>query len=212
LEALGGRDAFASVESVLVEQTATLYQEADTVQAQARYAWTAPHTLRRINVLGDSTRIAYVVQDGQVWFQGPDADALAPASPGAQAYFRAGYWRTLPVLLAHAARGTRGLTAVEHARTTDAIVWHIESPGGHAFRLHVEADTGRPIKRVFQRQGARVEDVFSAYRAVGGLQLPHRVVSFAEGRRSEDVSTTRVTLNPSSIPAAVPSVPQTSTH
>lgn len=207
LRVLGGTEAFADLQRYTARLGATLYREGDTTRATAALAWEAPHTLRRTNALRGVGTIAFVVDGTDVWFQGARDSTLAPASDGARAYLQAGYWRTLPVLLAHAARDTDGLRAVRHARTDTTVVWTVLPPDGSRFRLHVDAATGRPLKRVVEQQGTVVEDAFAELRVVGPARLPFRVTSSRDGRRSEIIQYTDQAWNPSAIPASVPAVP-----
>lgn len=105
---------------------------------------------------------------------------------------RSFFWREWWMLYARFAGAGLGevfITARTDAdREPGAIVLDIQPRDADAYRLILDAATHLPQSREFDLDGAEIRDVFSDYRPIGGLFLPHRITSFRNGERTEEIS------------------------
>ncbi len=72
-------------------------------------------------------------------------------------------------------------------------------PSDFAMKLYIETKSNLIVKRVGQRSmgmgAAEVEDTYSDYRAVNGVQIPFKIVSQTNGNKFADITMTSVKIN-----------------
>lgn len=87
--------------------------------------------------------------------------------------------------------------AVDGSPTNVVLVRH--TPSNSVMRLFVDAKTGLVMKKVSRRTGPTgpmdIEEVFSDYRAVDGVQFPFKTVESGEGKKIAEMNVASIKVN-----------------
>lgn len=206
VEALGGGEAFASVQAIKQTGTLTLIRPmgemAIDVETLASFPDKAKSTMR--TPMGDITQL---LNGDQVWMINP-MGAVQPAPAQMRDSMIEEMWGNLVFLYSRA--NEEGLT-IQHlgqeeidGKAVEALL--ITPPGIRPFRLYLDAETMMPVRRAAQTvtpQGPmEIETTLSDYRDVGGIKLPFKQTIVQNGQPGGESVTQTIEINPEIPPDA----------
>lgn len=210
-EALGGGEAFASVQSIKQTGTLTIVRPmgemAIDVETLVAFPDKAKSTMR--TPMGDITQL---LNGDQVWMINP-MGAAQSAPPQMRDAMIEEMWGNLVYLFGRI--DEEGL-AVQHlgqeefdGKAVEALL--ITPPGISPFRLYLDAETMVPVKRagqtVTQQGPTEIETTLSDYRDVGGVKLPFKHTIVQNGQPGGESVTESIEINPE-IPADAFTAPE----
>lgn len=205
-DALGGTAAFAAVETARMTASTSVTTPDDVqMQVEMEVVRAYPDRFRIVQSL-PMGQIEIVSDGATMVLKTPQGTMDAP--PALAREMAAERWRDLIYLFAHA--GDAGLQ-VQHAgredvdgRATEVLL--VDPPGEPAaFRLYLDAATKEPVAVGYgsMMTGApvQVRDLLRDFREVGGVRLPHRVVSYHDGKPATEMAADEIVLNAEIDPA-----------
>ncbi len=200
VEALGGREAFASVQAIKQTGTLTIIRPMGEMSIDIESLVSFPDMARSImqTPMGD---IQMLLNGEQAWMIGPMGNAQ-PAPPQQRDSMREEIWRNLVFLYGRVSE--EGLQ-VQHlgqeeidGKAVEALL--ITPPGFSPFRLYLDAETMMPVKKAGQsmtQQGpVETESMMSDYRDVDGIKLPFKETRTENGQPSGEAVTQTIEINP----------------
>ena len=190
-EATGGLERYRRLEAVSLERTLTVMAEAAGRAIAMRQEVVLPD-LVRITVRTDDGDQVLELSNAGVRARGAGQKEYVDAEKGSADWIRSFIWRDWWFVLAR--RAWHGLGEVRIRAEDDVsengktyAVIRIAPRDLVPYRLFVDRATWLPHKRVFEAAGTPVTDIFSDYREFDGLLLPTRILSYADGKLSEDI-------------------------
>ncbi len=211
VEALGGSEAFASVQSIKQTGTLTLIRPMGEmsidVEALVAFPDKAKSTMR--TPMGEITQL---LNGDQVWMINP-MGAAQPAPPQMRDAMIEEMWGNLVFLYSQV--NEEGL-AIQHlgqeeidGKPVDALL--ITPPGVTPFRFYLDTETMFPVKKagqtVTQQGPTEIETTLSDYRDVGGVKLPFKQTIVQNGQPAGESVTNSIEINPE-IPADAFAAPE----
>lgn len=196
---LGG-DAFDAVEAMAAEVEQTVETPQGSLSIGIRSVIALPDRMRVVQTL-PMGEITMVVNGNDGSLQGPQGSQPMPDRVRQQV--RSQVWRDLGYLFARMdAEGLEASAAGEQTvdgRNLTAV--RVKPPEATAFTLLLDPDTHRPLRMNFEgttMQGAPVDStsVFEDYKAVGGIEVPHRSVVYQDGEKAAEATLKELVLNP----------------
>ena len=199
-EALGGSEAFASVQSIKQTGTLTLIRPMDEMSIDVETLVSFPDKAKSVmrTPMGDLTQL---LNGDQVWMITPMGDAQPAPSQVRDAMIEE-MWGNLVFLYSQVDK--EGL-AIQHlgqeeigGKAVDALL--ITPPGISPFRLYLDAETMFPVKKagqtVTQQGPTEIETTLSDYRDVGGVKLPFKHTIVQNGQPGGESVTKSIEINP----------------
>ncbi len=211
VEALGGSEAFASVQSIRQTGTLTLIRPMGemSIDVEALVAFPDKAKSTMGTPMGEITQL---LNGDQVWMINP-MGAAQPAPPQMRDAMIEEMWGNLVFL--YSQLNAEGLT-IQHLGQEDIDGKAVEAllitpPGITPFRLYLDAETMFPVKKagqtVTQQGPTEIETTLSDYRDVGGVKLPFRHTIVQNGQPAGESVTQAIEINPE-IPADAFAAPE----
>ncbi len=216
--ALGGRDAVLAATTLVMEGGGTQYNLGqDVVPGASGQTFVVTGYRRAVDLATGRTRVQLTRKPNFTFFQGPAAQTQVQGIDGAVGYNvapngtatrvpdgaaadrRAEFFQH-PLLAVRAALDP--MATLTNPRTAGGQATVDVTAGGQTFILAIDATTKLPSRITTTQDNVNLGDValsttFSAYQAVGGLQLPTRLVT-----KVDDFTIQEITVASHSLDAA----------
>jgi predicted Zn-dependent peptidase len=205
VNARGGLEALQAVRDLTILSRVKQETQAGTLDLTVKTYLVPPDKYRQDvgTPFGDVTLI---VNGESGWQKGPQGTRAAP--PAFIESIRKNLARSVDRLLPEVLTGTRTAQFLETAslESGPADVILVTDAAGDAVRLFVDQQTGYVVKQEYQGEApgegpVPEERIFSDFRAVGGLVLPHKTVVLQGGRQTSDATTVNIEINTGVDPA-----------
>ena len=200
VEALGGGEAFGSVQSIKQTGTLTLIRPMGemSIDVEALVAFPDKAKSTMGTPMGEITQL---LNGDQVWMINP-MGAAQPAPPQMRDAMIEEMWGNLVFLYSQV--NAEGL-AIQHlgqeeidGKAVEALL--ITPPGITPFRLYLDGETMFPVKKagqtVTQQGPTEIETTLSDYRDVGGVKLPFKQTIVQNGQPAGESVTQAIEINP----------------
>jgi hypothetical protein len=184
--AMGGLDALRAIKTMRATATATLSTPQGPVEVETITYLQYPDRVR-VEAEVPAGTVVQIYADGQACLKDPNGVREAPAAMRDD--FHAGVAHNLvgALLAVHDGRAQARVVpdpAAEGDDAPDAV--EVTAPGVEPFTLHFDGDSGRVVAERYTMTGpggsrAVVEESFSGYRAVDGVELPFSAVVTRQG-------------------------------
>ncbi|MGH9789460.1 MAG: M16 family metallopeptidase [Candidatus Acidiferrales bacterium] len=202
--ARGGLETLQSVRDLTVLSRVVQETPAGTMNLTIKLYFVLPDKLRQdiVAPVGEFN----LALDGQSgWQKGPQG--VGPAPPVFIRALRMVLARNLenllPALLAGEGTAQFLETETHDGRPADAVL--VVDAAGHSIRMLVDQETGYVVKQAYEGEapGGPVaeERIFSDFRTVNGLVLPHKTVVFQDGRQTSEATVVHIEINTGVDPA-----------
>lgn len=211
VEALGGSEAFASVQSIKQTGTLTLIRPMGEMSIDVETLVAFPDKAKSTmgTPMGEITQL---LNGDQVWMINP-MGAAQPAPPQMRDAMIEEMWGNLVFLYSQVDKA--GL-AIQHlgqeeidGKAVEALL--ITPPGITPFRFYLDGETLFPVKKagqtVTQQGPTEIETTLSDYRDVGGVKLPFKQTIVQNGQPAGESVTQAIEINPE-IPADAFAAPE----
>lgn len=212
IEALGGADAFAALETIQMKSTQKASTPMGEMEVESEMAAVLPEAAAETETaMGAPNQvmqkqktpmgeITVVVNGADAVLKTPQGNRELPAS--ARSQIEAQMWQTTMYLLRNA--NHPGL-AVHYVGTEDVEgetldVLRITPPVGNPITMLIDADK-RPVRLRYQAPNrmtgapSSVEDVYADYRAVNGVLFAHRTTSYVDGEKGSETVVLEIIIN-----------------
>lgn len=200
LKAAGGASALSALRDLVIESTAVIKTPQGELKVNSKSYLVLPNKIRMEDTLPFGQMVR--VWDGATgWMKTPQGVQDLPESLKQQILQQIA--RNTVVVLLEAQEGRRPVSFVETTQVEGkpADVIEVSDNAGSTFRLFVDPDTGRPVKKAYKSSTpmgpVEVEEVYSDYREAGGLSLPFKIMINQQGKLFADVTVESVKVNSS---------------
>ena len=202
-QAVGGADKLAAITDVTRISTVQMVTPQGTMTVEQNTQWLAPSTLRQVQKLPFGSMTVY--SDGQSgWLSSPQGMQQMP--PPVIQQVRGSLLRN-PVRLWIADR--------QEGWTVNAVgqwVVEISDGAGQSVRVELDPTSGLPVKETYstvQLSGppSQVEETFSDWREVDGIQFPFATHMTRDGENYADVKLSEIQVNTGLTEAALSAKP-----
>lgn len=202
--ARGGLEALQSVRDVTILSRLKQETPAGTLDLTVKTYLVLPDKYRQdaVTPFGD---ISLILDGNSGWQKGPQGSR--PAPPAFVESIRKNLARNIDRLLPEILSGNRAAqfleTATLEGRPVDIVL--VTDASGEGMRLFVDQETGYVVKQEYQSptpEGPVTEErIFSDFRTVNGLVLPHKTVVLQNGRQTSDAAVVNIEINTGVDPA-----------
>jgi len=202
--ARGGLEALQGVRDVTILSRVKQETPAGSLDLTVKTYLVLPDKYRQdaVTPFGD---ISLILDGNSGWQKSPQGSR--PAPPAFIESMRKNLARSIDRLLPDVLAGNRAAQFLETValenRATDVVL--VTDASGEAVRLFVDQETGYVVKQEYQSAGAEgpvaEERIFSDFRIVKGLVLPHKTVVLQGGRQTSDAAVVNIEINSGVDPA-----------
>jgi outer membrane lipoprotein-sorting protein len=144
--------------------------------------------------------ITLIVNGDSGWQKGPQGIRAAPAAfiESVRRNLARSIDRILPEVLTGARTAQFLETVTLETGAADVVL--VTDPGGDSVRLFVDQQSGYVVKQEYQGEAAgqgpvAEQRIFSDFRTVGALVLPHRTVVLQDGKQTSDATVVNIEIN-----------------
>lgn len=197
-DALGGADAFASIDNVVETTTQTAQTPMGEMQVGVRSVVAGPNRVRveRSTPMGAMT---VVVNDEGATVQTPQGTQQLPASMVGQ--IRSQLWQSLPYLLKHARSEELEISdlGMKEIEGEQLHALRIAPPQANSYTLYIDPETQQPLRMEYTGQTQQgpvpAVNLYSDYREVSGVMLPFKTVTLQNGEEAATSVAETITVN-----------------
>jgi len=196
-QAAGGAERLAAVKDIT--KTVKMQGMQGGMSADQTTQIVLPDVLRQENVLPFG-KITVFVEGSNGWMQSPQG--RLPLPPPQLKQTRSALFRVREAILLSDRDPARTANFIEEADVDGrkAEVIEISTQDGQSVRLWVDVSSGEVIKSAYQGEsiggpGATVEELYSDYREVEGMQVPFKVTILQDGSKYLDAEVVEVKFN-----------------
>ncbi|MFQ5722967.1 MAG: M16 family metallopeptidase [Terriglobia bacterium] len=186
----GGLEALSSLRDVTVLSQITQVTPQGEFELTVKIRWQPPTKFRQ-DVVSPFGEVSLGYDGERAWQKSPRGVQEFP--PEQEARLLAALRRSPEVLLLEAHQGEREVQYLETVTVngSEADVIAVTDESGDTVKLYVEEGTGRILKRSFQGWSpfagpVSEENVYSDFRAVSGLTVPFKQITFQDGKKASE--------------------------
>jgi len=198
LVACGGREALRKIQNVQMVATMTISAPQGSMDMQSTTLLVYPDRLLSV-VKTPMGEIRQILNRDQAWMVSPQGSMDMPASQREEMkkeMYR-GYVSLLRLVALEGIAPQFAGTEKIDGQKVIALVFSGDKTG--TLRLYVNPETYLPVAESYQgttRQGpAKIESRYSDFKAINGVQIPTHIVSFANGKKTVEITLKDVRFN-----------------